>query len=97
MRTLWHIVTAAILTFIGISTASYILFSDGHGFSEVSDGIKRIGWPFMMFERGGLVYRNEFHLAAALGDFAVALCFGAVLYLIVKWGAHEYSRWEKEP
>jgi hypothetical protein len=97
MRTLLRISVTALLAFMGITGASYFLLSDGHGVSLVADGIKRVGWPFLIFEKGGYIYRREFHLAAALGDFAVAVCLGAGLCFVWNLAARKDSFWRKGP
>lgn len=52
-----------------INGVSYFLLSDGHGMDPVADGISRLGWPFLIFEKGGIVYRSNFHWEAVLGNF----------------------------
>jgi len=68
----------ALLIFGLTSGISFFALSDGHGVSQVNDGITRIGWPSLMFEQGGFVWRREFYLKAVLANAAFAT-FAAVM------------------
>ena len=58
--------------FCTANVASYFLRSSGYGVIEVNDGIFRVGFPFVMFERGGIDGHEFFSASAALGNFLVA-------------------------
>lgn len=79
VRTLTRLVVVAGFVFIVISAVSFFVLSDGHGVTQVHDGIKRVGWPLLMFEEGGFVWRREFYLKALAGNLVFAGCFAAVL------------------
>jgi len=43
---------------------SYFVLSDGFGIRVGNDGIIRAGWPFLVFERGGIDGGTNFILTA---------------------------------
>jgi hypothetical protein len=61
-----------VVVFVAANAISYFVLSDGNGIRQVYDGMIRVGWPFLIYERGGVVYRSEFHGLAALGDTLIA-------------------------
>lgn len=58
--------------FCVVNVASYFLRSSGYGVIEVNDGIFRVGFPFVIFERGGIDGHEFFSVSAALGNLLVA-------------------------
>jgi hypothetical protein len=58
---------------------SFFLLSDGHGINPGNDGIIRLGWPFVLFERGGFGYRSVIHVKAAALDSACWLGISALV------------------
>lgn len=65
-------VAVSISLFIIANGASYFLRSSGYGVIQVNDGILRVGFPFVMFERGGIDGHELFSASAALGNLFVA-------------------------
>ena len=62
-------VTSFSITFAAfrlLNGLSYFVLSDGYGVLKVYDGVVRIGFPFVIFERGGIAYQEYFH-ADSLG------------------------------
>jgi hypothetical protein len=56
---------------------SYFVLSSGYGVIPVNDGVVAIGFPLVMFERGGSDGRDEFYWKAAIGNLLLALGFAA--------------------
>ena len=82
MRPAFAFVLTWAFIFVGANTISFFVLSDGYGIQRVADGIIRVGWPLLMFERGGLAFRCEFYGLSALGDLAIAaVASGAALFL----------------
>lgn len=75
---------AALGIFMLGCTASYLFRSDGFGLPGVQDGIRRFGFPFVIWEQGGFVYRQYFSIAAVLVDFAVAAVAGVLISVLVR-------------
>lgn len=79
-----HLLLLSALTgviFIAISAVSFFVLTDGHGVVVVHDGIKRIGWPWLMFEEGGYAWVREFYPKAALANLAFSACVAAFLLI----------------
>jgi hypothetical protein len=68
------------IMFLVVCGASYFLRSDGYGVLDYRDGIIRVGFPFVIVERGGQVYREYFSLSAALADLSLALIAAALVF-----------------
>ena len=60
------------------NVASYFLLSAGYGVLPINDGVIAIGFPFVIFEQGGLAGREDFYIEGAVGDLLIALFFGAL-------------------
>jgi hypothetical protein len=75
------LVAATGLVFVVTNVLSYFALSDFHGVGRIYDGMKRVGWPFLMFEEGGDLWRRAFYFKAALGNLVVAMCLGTVLWI----------------
>jgi hypothetical protein len=67
---------------------SYFVLSDGFGIRVGNDGIIRAGWPFLVFERGGIDGRDEFYPDGALRNLVVAVAIAVVIS-----GAWHLNRW----
>jgi hypothetical protein len=65
-------VFVGVCVFGALNAASYFCRSDGYGLPGAQDGIARIGWPFLMMERGGFADREYVSPSAAMGDLLVA-------------------------
>ena len=81
------IVGLALVVFLVVNGASYLLMSDGYGVQKVYDGVQRAGFPFRFWERGGIYYRHWFSISAFALDLAVAVVLAfciAFLYRRVK-------------
>jgi hypothetical protein len=76
-----RVLTATIILFVAISLTSFFALTDGHGVVSWNDGITRVGWPMLMYEKGGIFYRENFYLKAAMVDFSVA----ALISIIAVW------------
>jgi hypothetical protein len=68
-----------------VSAISYFTRSDGYGLPGVQDGIIRAGYPFVIFESGGLSPHSSVLVMAAIEDLFVALCATAVASEIINW------------
>jgi hypothetical protein len=62
-----------------VNVVSYFVRSSGYGVLEINDGVIGVGWPFLMFEEGGIDGRHRFYLKAAAANFAVAAGVGALV------------------
>jgi len=69
------------IVFIVINAISFCVLSDGHGVTQVHDGIVRVGWPLLIFEEGGFIWRREFYLTAAFVDLVFAACIAVIFHL----------------
>lgn len=69
------------IVFVVVNGASYFFLSDGHGIHVGLDGIVRFGWPFPIFERGGIFYHQLFYLKGFLLNFGAAAVVAASLAL----------------
>ena len=70
-----------VLLAFGITNViSYYVRSDK---PEGDDGIRGVGFPFLVWEEGGFAYRNHFSHAALWGDIAVAVCASAAAGVLV--------------
>jgi hypothetical protein len=78
----WCLVATGLI-FVLANFLSYFALSDFHGIGRVYDGMKRVGWPFLMFEEGGFVWRREFYPKGALGDVACAAFAGTMVVYVV--------------
>jgi len=67
---------------------SYFLLSDGYGVRQVNDGIIRVGWPFVIFERDGFSYREEFYIKAAALDLVCAIFISTAIAVVFMFRAY---------
>ena len=81
MRTAWRIATVTIILFVCINTASFFARTDGHGITHTYDGTTRVGWPALIYERGGYVYHKRVYPVGVLLDLVSAAVFSASLVL----------------
>jgi len=58
------------------NVVSYFVRTDGSG---AADAIRRAGFPFLVWEEGGLSHRHSFSQLALWGDIAVAIGAGVVV------------------
>ena len=65
--------------FVVANVISYFVLSDGHGVRIGNDGIQRAGFPLLIWERGGFVYRHTFSALGLASDFAVAAVAGILV------------------
>jgi hypothetical protein len=72
---------AAFCLFAVSSLGSYFLRSTGYGLFQVNDGLLQVGFPFLMFDRGGFEGRELFSASAALGNLLVASVAGVAQQL----------------
>ena len=77
MKTLLTPFLASFGIFLLANLASYFWRSDGHGVQNGYDGVNAIGFPFLFYEEGGMVWRRYFHLVPCLKDLAIALSASA--------------------
>lgn len=68
--------------FVVANATSYFLRSDGYGLPGIRDGVVRVGWPFLMIERGGFSYREFGSPLAAVGNFVVTSITAAIVMVI---------------
>ena len=74
------------LVVIGLFVCTRILFRphDGHGIARVNDGIVRVGWPILFYEKCGFAFRERFYPHALLLDLGCAVAAGVAL---IRWRA----------
>ena len=65
-----------LLAFGVANVISYYVRTDMPG---AADAIRRAGFPFLVWEEGGFVYRYHFSHVALLGNIAIAVCLGSVV------------------
>ena len=81
---------ASLAIFVSTTLASYVLFSDSFGHPRAQDAVIRVGWPFLMLERGGFVHREFTSVLGFAGNLAVAsLLAGGMMGII--WLARRIS------
>jgi hypothetical protein len=66
---------AVLLAFAAANFVSYYVRTDMPG---AADAISRAGFPFLVWEDGGFVYRHHFSHLALWGNIAVTLLLGTV-------------------
>ena len=66
----------AVLAFGVANLISYSVRSD---FPGAADGIRRVGFPFLVSEEGGFAYRYHFNHAALWANIAIAAFLGGIL------------------
>lgn len=74
-----------------------------------TDGMEQIGFPFAFFERGGLSYREDWHVHLLAADVAIALAFAigfahvlrdgwsTAFYRFQNWGLNPSSESAESP
>ena len=68
-----------ILAFGVANAISYYVRSDAIG---AEDAIRRAGFPFLVWEEGGVAYRYHFSHGALCGDIIVAVCVGIMAAIL---------------
>ncbi len=56
---------------------SYFIRSDGHGLGQIHDGIRAAGFPFLVYEAGGVAGIKRFSYSALFENAALAFCISA--------------------
>ncbi len=69
---------AFLLVLFACGLANVISYYVGTDAPGAADAIRRVGYPFLVWEEGGFAYRYHFSRAALLGNIAVAVCLGSV-------------------
>lgn len=64
--------------FLIANVLSYFVLSDGHGVGGFQDAIKRIGFPFVFWEEGGLAWRLEFRFPVLMTNLEIGLIGSSV-------------------
>jgi hypothetical protein len=70
-----------LLAFGVANVISYYVRTDMPG---AADAIRRVGFPFLVWEEGGIAYRYRFSQAALWGDVTVAVCASAAAGVFVR-------------
>ena len=88
MRPFTRAFIITLFIFVGINLIIASLYSDC-GLQGVlgwgcSDGVRYIGFPFLILESGGYVYRHQFRLMALIMDVAVGLGLGLLAGFVYK-------------
>ena len=67
------------------NAASYFWLSEGWGITSLNDGLTRVGFPFLIFEKGGIDGRSVFDGHAAIKNslLAISIAFAAALFTYV--------------
>ena len=89
MKKLPFILGSAVAVFVVTCAVSYLLRSDGHGLPGVQDGIRRLGFPLVIWEEGGFAYRQTFSSVALIGDFLIAVIAGMLISVLYSRETHE--------
>ena len=75
------------------NVASYFLLSDRYGVQwGWQDLVVRVGFPFLMFERGGFNGRDNFYVGAAAKNLTIALAIavvGALVFSVIRRNERE--------
>ncbi len=71
----------ALLGFGVANFVSYYVRSDELG---AADAIRRVGFPFLVWEAGGFAYRSHFSFAGLCGNIAIAFCLSALAGLTLR-------------
>ena len=73
--------------FVVANAASYVVMSDGHGMPWVTvhDGIRRIGFPLLFWEQGGIDGRDEFYARPFLMDAILAITVSTIVPGLIAW------------
>jgi hypothetical protein len=64
--------------------ASYFLLSTGYGIVKWNDGLVRFGFPFVVYEAGGIDGRSEFYWWTAVKNLFIAIGVAAAVACL--WG-----------
>lgn len=91
------VMVASLTLFLLITAISYFALSDGYGLPGVEDGLTRVGFPFLFFERGGLAFRSEFSIIAFIGDVLAAFVLTVCVALALQYSAKMMNRPSKSP
>ena len=70
---------AALMAFGLANVISYFVRTDAPG---AADAIRRVGFPFLVWEEGGFSHRHYFSYTALLADVVVAVCVGACVGVV---------------
>ena len=91
MKRLPLILGSSVAVFVITSGVSYLLRSDGHGLPGVQDGIRRLGFPLVIWEEGGFAYRQTFSFVALMTDIALAVIAGILISVLYSRVTHEHT------
>jgi hypothetical protein len=80
---------SSVAVFAVACVASYLLRSDFHGLPGVQDGIRRLGFPVVIWEEGGFAYRQTFNVVALVIDSALAVVAGLLISVLYSRATHE--------
>lgn len=72
---------SVLLVFAAANFVSYYVRTDMPG---AADAIRRAGFPFLVWEDGGFVYRHHFSHWALWGNIAVAAFLGTVAGVLLR-------------
>lgn len=75
--------TGFLLVLLACGVANVISYYVRTDMPGAADAIRRAGFPFLIWEEGGISYRYHFSHAALWGDIAVALCASAAAGVLV--------------
>jgi len=82
MKRLFRLFGLAVGSFIIACALSYFARSDDHGLPGGHDCVRRLGFPFIIWEQGGFAYHQTFSLAALMADLAFATVVSAAIAII---------------
>lgn len=91
MQRVQSVVAVSLAVFVVACTVSYFFRSDGFGVPGVQDGIRHLGWPLVIWEQGGFVYRHTVSVVALLADLGVSVVTGVLIAVLYTRVTHEPS------
>ncbi|MBN9689326.1 MAG: hypothetical protein J0M24_03725 [Verrucomicrobia bacterium] len=91
MKRLQPILGASLVVFVVACVVSYFFRSDGFGVPGVQDGIRRLGWPLVIWQQGGFAHRQTFSAVALLADLALGVVAGVLISRLYSRVTHEPS------
>ena len=98
LRTFAFAFVCTLVLFVGINLVAAHIRSDcgiagALGVSGCNDDIRRVGFPFLVWQEGGFAYRNIFDLTALILDIGIGLSactiMGLIGQLFVKGASHD--------
>ena len=82
-KRLYLTTVSSLVIFFVASALSYFIRSDFFGMPGCNDCIRRVGFPWVIWEEGGVSHREIFSFSALLLDLALSAGVGVVTSLLL--------------